>query len=165
MSAADQFGNTPCDYVGALVCHYSRHIRETRLLLMLHAYFDDSRQDEKAGTQGVYTLAGYVGHAAKWKDFTDAWDRALHAQPRQLDYLKTWQAYKLRDPESMFYGWSEKERDERLTSLARTGVFTGLQTEVFHRRIYRPAGRIAGQLRAACHERQVARHLLQAGAG
>jgi hypothetical protein len=119
VSAVDRFGNTPGDYVRALVCHFPREIRETRLLLMLHAYFDDSRQDEKPGVPGIYTLAGYVGEAPKWEKFADAWTDVLHAPPRRLEYLKTWQAYKLRDPDSMFYGWSDKERDDKLLSLAR----------------------------------------------
>ena len=87
---------------------------------MLRAYFDDSRQDEKAGVQGVYTLAGYVGEATKWAQFADAWKEALHAPPRRLDYLKTWQAYKPRDPKSMFYGWTDKEREDKLLLLAKT---------------------------------------------
>jgi hypothetical protein len=68
----------------------------------------------------VYTLAGYVGEATKWEQFADAWADALHAGPRPLEYLKTWQAYKLRDPESMFNGWTEKERDDKLLLLAKT---------------------------------------------
>ena len=62
--------STPADHVRALVCHFPRRIRETRLLLMLRAYIDDSKHIPETGVAtGVYILAGYVGHAEKWAEF------------------------------------------------------------------------------------------------
>ncbi len=88
---------------------------------MLRAYIDDSRHDQEAGiASGVYALAGYVGYAADWERFSDEWDMALRQGPRSLEYLKTAQAYRLDDPRSMFFGWSAKDRDEKLLLLAKT---------------------------------------------
>jgi hypothetical protein len=113
--------NTPRDYVRALVCHFPSRIRKTRLLLMLRAYIDDSKHIGHAGVAGgVYSLCGYVGDATKWEAFSDAWDAALHSGPRSLEYLKTVQANGLNDPESMFYGWTPQERDDKLLLLAQT---------------------------------------------
>jgi hypothetical protein len=88
---------------------------------MLRAYFDDSRHDRQDGIAGgIYLLAGYLGDATKWAQFADDWHAALHRGPRPLDFLKTHQAYRLDDPESMFYRWSPKERDDKLLLLAQT---------------------------------------------
>ena len=88
---------------------------------MLRAYFDDSIHNARAGIAGgVYVLSGYVGDATRWAAFSDDWDDVLHEGPRSLDYLKTFQAYRLDDPKSMFYGWSPQERDGKLLRLATT---------------------------------------------
>ena len=87
---------------------------------MLRAYIDDSKHIRQPGIAGgVYTLCGYVGEASKWEAFADDWDKALREPPRPLEYLKTVQANGLNDPESMFYGWTPQERDDKLLSLAQ----------------------------------------------
>jgi Protein of unknown function (DUF3800) len=84
--------------------------RRRRLLLVLHAYIDDSGQTEPP----VFVLAGYVARAERWAEFSDAWKAAL-AGPPVLDYFKMWQAS---TREEQFKGWSVEARDARLRLLA-----------------------------------------------
>jgi hypothetical protein len=106
----------PSDYIRALVCHYPRRIRERRLLLMLRVYIDDSKQDDAPGT---FVLAGYMADATTWADFSDEWQIALDGPPK-LEYLKTNHMFRLRDPKSVFFGWSPEDRDARLLLLSKT---------------------------------------------
>jgi hypothetical protein len=86
-----------------------------RLLLMLQAYIDDSKQD----ALGVYVLAGYISDATKWEEFADEWDTAL-ARPPKLHHLKTSDIFRHRARDSVFYGWTQEETDTKLLELAKT---------------------------------------------
>jgi len=79
---------------------------------MLSAYIDDSGWD---GKSPVFVLAGYLSSTEKWSAFSDEWRAVRDLQePRPLPYLKMADAYQLKKRTSVFYGWTEDERDARL---------------------------------------------------
>jgi hypothetical protein len=80
---------------------------------MLRAYIDDSKQ------KGIYVLAGYLADATKWAEFADDWDTVL-ANPPKLHHLKTSDMFRHKDPNSVFYGWTQEETDAKLLELAKT---------------------------------------------
>jgi hypothetical protein len=110
--------------VWALVSGLPTRKRQKRQLLMLQAYFDDSRLEPSNLTFGAYVVSGYLADATKWAAFSDAWQRVLDiASPRglpKLNYLKTTQAFRNRDRASQFYDWTDAERNERLLLFAKT---------------------------------------------
>ncbi|BCG69824.1 hypothetical protein MesoLj113a_09820 [Mesorhizobium sp. 113-1-2] len=79
---------------------------------LLQAVTDDSASD--VGDQRLF-LAGYLNSAEKWALFSDAWAEELKAAPA-IDYFKMAEAQNRRD---QFKSWSEGQRDEKLSSLAR----------------------------------------------
>ncbi len=76
---------------------------------MMEAYADDSG----TGDPPVFLLAGFVGRAERWAEFSERWIEALRGRPR-LKYFKMKEAAAL---EGQFKGWSESDRDKRLATL------------------------------------------------
>ena len=109
--------------IWALVCGLPTPKRQRRVLVMLQAYFDDSRMDPGEQSEGAFVLAGYIAEAAQWAAFADAWQAVLDLpSPRGLPpigALKTKDAFQLRNRKSRFFGWTEAERDERLLRFAK----------------------------------------------
>src|SRR5437867_682301 len=116
--AIKRAGYSSRDLLGALVSGLPSRKRNSRLFLMLQAHIDDSGWD---GMSPVFVLAGYLAKKEQWDAFSDEWNSVLHPPTgRQLDVLKMSDAYRLDRTESRFFGWSEKERDDRLISFAKT---------------------------------------------
>lgn len=94
---------------------------------MLQAYIDDSGWD---GKSPVFVLAGYVSTPDRWQTFSDELQAVLAQQePRSLPVFKMKNAIQLKNRKSPFYGWSEKERDERLiefTKVIKRNVMHGI---------------------------------------
>ncbi|WP_458389370.1 DUF3800 domain-containing protein [Sphingomonas sp. F9_3S_D5_B_2] len=79
---------------------------------MLQAFIDDS--ESNTGERRL-VLAAYVAPAQEWAEFSDAWEAALHREPR-IEYFKMAEAQNRRD---QFEGWSESKRTAKLVDLAR----------------------------------------------
>jgi Protein of unknown function (DUF3800) len=108
----------PRDFVRALVSGLPEPRRSRRLLLMLQGYIDNSGWD---GDSPAFVMAGYVASEKQWEAFSQDWQAVLDLEtPSKLTCLKMAQAYRLKDPNSQFYGWTEKQRDERLIEFAKT---------------------------------------------
>jgi hypothetical protein len=97
--------------IRALVSGYPRRLWSDKLLVMIQAYVDDS---EGASANRPLVLAAYIHAAEEWIKFSDAWDAALHEEPR-IEYFKMVEAQNLRD---QFKGWSHKKRTRKLFRLA-----------------------------------------------
>ena len=79
---------------------------------MLQAFIDDSGWD---GQSPVFVLAGYVAKAEQWEAFSTDWQLALDCpDPAPLQVLKTNQIYRNNVPNTNFYRWTDKQRDDRL---------------------------------------------------
>jgi hypothetical protein len=131
VNASTKRGESPGDYVRALVCHYPRSVRETRLLLMLKAYIDDSRM----GQPHLYVLGGWVAPVETWTRFSDAWDAILRMSPR-IEYFKFSEAMNFT---GQFHGMSEQSRNEKLSLLVEAiaehdllGISVSIPHEIFH---------------------------------
>jgi len=84
---------------------------------MLQAFIDDSGWD---GRSPVFVLAGYVSTPERWQSFSAEWQSVLaQAKPRPLKVFKMKQAMQLTNRKSPFYGWSAKERDDRLIEFVK----------------------------------------------
>src|SRR5690348_7326461 len=98
--------------IRCLVSGYPRRLWGEKLLVMLQAFIDDS--EGKSGRRPL-VLAAYVHAAEEWIQFSDAWDAALHEEPR-IEYFKMVEAQNLRGE---FKGWSHKARTKKLFRLAK----------------------------------------------
>lgn len=58
------------DHIDLLVCGFSSRFREGRPLVMLAGHIDESYDDV------IYTLAGWLSTADKWKQFSDDFEKA-----------------------------------------------------------------------------------------
>jgi hypothetical protein len=86
-------------------------------MVMLQAFIDDSGWD---GNSPVFILAGFVAKEKQWEEFSEAWQIVLDLEePRKLEYLKMRESYLLDNHNSQFYGWTEKQRDDRLEKFVR----------------------------------------------
>ena len=74
---------------------------------MLQTAFEDSGKD---GVSQSFVFAGYIGDVDALMDLSHDWADLLRKEPK-LDYIKGYEAFGLH---TEFFGWSEKERDERL---------------------------------------------------
>lgn len=79
--------------------------------MTIQAYIDDSGVK---GTDAVFVLAGFIGRAENWAQFSDAWKAHLK-RPPSVRYIKMNEAAKL-DGEFRF--WRPHERDEKLRGCA-----------------------------------------------
>jgi hypothetical protein len=80
---------------------YAKQIRETRLMLMLQGYADDSGSD---GSRPPFVLAGFVDKTEKWESFSDDWKQQLDRKPK-IDYFKMAEAA---SGHGQFEGWDEE---------------------------------------------------------
>jgi hypothetical protein len=78
---------------------------------MLTFYCDDSGTNYKTP---FCVLAGYIGPAEEWQQFSDEWCEELEQSP-SIRFLKMSQAHSVRGE---FLDWSIQERDEKLERLA-----------------------------------------------
>src|ERR1700674_5002744 len=67
------------DSIDLLVCGFPARFRKRRPIVVLAGYADESQGDS------IYTLAGWLSSADKWKQFSDAFDIAL---PRHFHMTK-----------------------------------------------------------------------------
>jgi hypothetical protein len=77
---------------------------------MLQGYFDDSGNVRQGKT---CLIAGYVAPTNAWTDFSDRW-AAILKEPPAIDHFKMSNAFALT---KQFKGWSESERDAKVTRL------------------------------------------------
>lgn len=82
---------------------------------MLRAYIDESGCD---GRSDIFVLAGYLARFEDWELFTDEWQAALDLIPQIKPAFKMNDAHRLIYRDSVFYGWTERQRDDRLELLA-----------------------------------------------
>lgn len=86
--------------------------RKRRILVPLQAWIDDSG----VKGQGAWmALAGLIGSAEEWEEFTDLWDAELHREP-PIDYLSTSDAA---TRTGQFSRWPVSKRDAKVRRLAR----------------------------------------------
>lgn len=103
---------TAGDVIRGLVCGYGATARAKKLMVMLHAFVDDSASD--SGDRRLF-LAGYVNTAEKWEVFSNAWERELKQAPA-IRYFKMSEAASLG---GQFSGWNEVARNNKVLALAR----------------------------------------------
>ena len=128
----------PRDLLRALVSGLAEPRRGNRLFLMLQSFIDDFGWDGRAP---VFVLAGYVAKEQQWEVFSDDWQIVLDLpEPKKLHHLKMAEAYLLNNRNSQFYGWTEKERDERLKKFVQVinrhaahGVISVIPIEPYRR--------------------------------
>jgi hypothetical protein len=108
---ASAYEASPSEEIHALVSGYSRVDRESKILVMLQTYVDDSasEQDDK-----ILLLAGYVQEAKTWSAFSDDWRKVLESIP-SIKYFHMVEAENLRDE---FRGWTPTNRDLKIDALA-----------------------------------------------
>lgn len=92
------------------LCGVPQPKRDRTLLLNLKAYIDESGVQ---GTTEYFVLAGFIGQAISWANFSSDWERCLAAEP-SIPLLKTSDAARLTNA---FYGWSAEARDRKLSAL------------------------------------------------
>jgi hypothetical protein len=81
-----------------------------RVALALSVYLDESSGEYP------YLASGWAAKSEGWDSVSDRWQRVLDAAPR-IGYFKLNDALGLKGP---FAGWSERDRDAKLISLAQT---------------------------------------------
>jgi hypothetical protein len=77
------------------------------------AFFDEASDGNR-----VFLIAGWLGNCAEWENFSDTWENELGREP-SIKYFKHNEAIGLK---GQFFEWAEKDRDEKLLSLARVVV-------------------------------------------
>jgi hypothetical protein len=105
----------PGGFLGALeflVCGLPGKRRAEQLFLMLVAHIDDSGAEGPKRGQAA-TLAGFVGRAEVWHEFSGRWKDALNEHPK-IDYFRMVEAHRRRD---QFREHSEQQRDDRVAKL------------------------------------------------
>jgi hypothetical protein len=101
-----------------LVSGYPPGKRENRVMVVLT---DPQLAADASGNEPqspVFVIAGFVAPAAKWADFSAAWQVALD-EPPKLDYFKMNEAASMSGQFHPRRGWTEAKRDDRLVTLAR----------------------------------------------
>lgn len=81
--------------------------------MVMQAFVDDSGNK---GTTRHFVLAGLLGGAESWADFSEEWRVAL-AEPPAIPLLKM--SHAANKPTGHFRGMTEEQRDEKLRRLAR----------------------------------------------
>jgi Protein of unknown function (DUF3800) len=85
---------------------------------MLQSFVDNSGWD---GQSPAFVMAGYVASEKQWEGFSQDWQGVLDLEtPAKLTCLKMAEAYRLDDPKSQFYRWTEKQRNDRLVEFVKT---------------------------------------------
>jgi hypothetical protein len=87
--------------------------RRRRVIMVVQAFVDDSGGK---GSTRHFVLAGLVGSAEVWAEFSDEWAACLKQSP-------SIPVFKMKDamgrPSGHFFGMTESERDAKLLALAR----------------------------------------------
>jgi len=104
--------------------------KEGRLLMIFHAYLDDSGTHEGSGT---VALAGYLSTASRWLQFESEWRNALS------DFgIDMFRMSKFANRVDVFEDWTEDERRHRLQRLieiinrnAGMSVGVGIRKQLF----------------------------------
>lgn len=99
------------DAIESLVCGYSRFNRESKHILVMQAFIDDS-QSSSSGRE--FVLAGYMASAPVWMQFSDEWSKALAELP-SIDYFHATEAESRKDE---FLGWDVVVRNRKVMKLA-----------------------------------------------
>jgi hypothetical protein len=110
------------------------------LLLTIQAYIDDSGTK---GTHPIFSLAGFIGRAEQWAEFSNAWQTQLTGSP-SIRYLKMADAAKLN---GQFRFWKPGERDDKLKGFS----------EIIKR--YTPQKAIHATIDLGAFEKHMAPHL------
>jgi hypothetical protein len=88
-------------------------VRKRRKLMVIQAFVDDSGGK---GHSRHFVLAGLVGSASDWGEFSDEW-RAVLNEPPAI------RCFKMREaagrPTGQFHGMSESQRDKKLSRQAK----------------------------------------------
>lgn len=101
----------------------SDHAFRRRSLVVLQAYFDDSRK--QLGRPQLF-LAGFVNTADHWLEFSNEWSDVLRSSP-SIDYFKSTEAQHMR---GQFKGWGRLDRDLKVMALA--GIISRFKHWSFH---------------------------------
>jgi hypothetical protein len=101
------------EHIDGLVCGYSRKLRESRCLVVLQGFADDSGSGRGKGQGNIFALAGFISPAADWKLFSDEWEEVCNCDPKTPDFHMA-EAYRIKGK----YRWKdEDQRDDKLTKL------------------------------------------------
>lgn len=95
----------------SIVCGYGKANRDSKVMVMFKAYFDDSGSDEGNKT---LLLAGCVQRYSVWANFSIEWEAVLATEP-SIRYFHMREARKL---EGEFAHWKAKNRDAKIRRLA-----------------------------------------------
>lgn len=104
--------------VWRLVSGYPPGKRENRLMAVL---IDPQLVADASGNEPqspIFVIAGFVAPAARWADFSGAWQTALDLPPK-LEYFKMSEAANMSGQFHKRRGWTEAKRDDRVVTLAR----------------------------------------------
>lgn len=97
--------------VWSLVCGLPRNERDSRQIMALHGYIDDSGYGDH--NDPAFVLSGFVASVPRWAAFSDQWREALDDGP-SIKYLKMSEAAGLTGE---FGNWSARKRNEKLGKL------------------------------------------------
>ena len=129
----------------AYLCGMPKRLREKRLVMALHAFFDESGLNPNEDK--VLILAGFLGRVEEWERAANAWDESLNEFPR-IEYFSHRKAQSLEGP---FEGWSRGDADAKVRSLARVitrfkllGVCAGVPYEALSPRDQRISHSLMG---------------------
>jgi hypothetical protein len=95
------------EHILALVCGFPARIRESRCMVILQGFADES-----GSTSGnVYVLAGFISTPPLWMKFSDEWGKICAQEPKTPDFHMK-KAVRLKE-----YRWTEAQRDKRIADL------------------------------------------------
>jgi hypothetical protein len=122
--------SAPADQIWALVSGFPPGSRQSRGILFLQAFIEDSGM----GQPPMSVLGGFVAPAEKWAAFSAEWQEVLDMRP-PIAYLKMSEAAACTGE---FSQWSEQSRDERIAlffslieKYATLGVFSAVPVEIY----------------------------------
>ena len=71
----------------------------------------------------IFVFGGLIAPAAKWADFSAAWQAALD-EPPKIEYFKISEAANMGGQFSKRRGWTEAKRDDRVVTIRALRVIT-----------------------------------------
>jgi hypothetical protein len=96
----------PLQCIRSLTWGFTQRELTRRWIMALQTVVDDSGR----GNPPVFVLAGFAAKVERWVGFPEDWQAVLDIPPK-LAYFKMKEAHSLK---RQFYGFTEKQRDERL---------------------------------------------------